>query len=87
MAASQAVRQSNWLRYLFSDLGYGDLTPGHLGKLCSDDFTKRDGLSEHVDPSEKHLQRGTADCGGQSGAAAEPRRPAPPGNPEANAAA
>jgi len=54
MAASQAVRQAKWLRYLFSDLGYGDLTPKQYGTLCGDDFAKRE-LNEKVDPTERPL--------------------------------
>ena len=40
MSAAQAVRESKWLRYLFSDLGYGDLMPTHFSKLCGDDYRK-----------------------------------------------
>ena len=52
MSASQAVRHSKWLRYLFSDLGYGDLQPTQLGSLCSDDYRKRS-LSADRDPKER----------------------------------
>ena len=40
MAASRAVRESLWLRYLVSDLGYGDLTTSSYGKFCDKDFIK-----------------------------------------------
>ena len=54
MAMSLAVRESIWLRYLFSDLGYGDLTTKEYGKFCDQDFAKAR-LSDIVDPSEKPM--------------------------------
>jgi len=40
MAAFHAVRESKWLRALFSDLGHGDLSPTHFGKLCGKDYAR-----------------------------------------------
>ena len=37
MAASRAVRESIWLRYLLSDMGYSEIRMGHLGKHCDRD--------------------------------------------------
>ena len=34
MASAKAVREVMYLRHLFSDMGYGDLTPKSYGKLC-----------------------------------------------------
>ena len=51
MAASRAVRESIWLRYLLSDMGYGDLTTTTYGKFCDRDFVKVR-LSALVDPRE-----------------------------------
>ena len=41
MAASEATKQAMWLRYIFSDLGYGDLSPTTYGKLCAADYEKK----------------------------------------------
>ena len=41
MSAAHATRQAIWLRYLFSDLGYGDLSPTAFGKLCAKDYEKK----------------------------------------------
>ena len=51
MSASRAVREASWLRYLLSDLGYGDLTTTNFGSLCDQDFVKVH-LSALVDKSE-----------------------------------
>ena len=51
MSASRAVREASWLRYLLSDLGYGDLTTTNFGSLCDQDFVKVH-LSDLVDKSE-----------------------------------
>jgi len=51
MASAKAVREVMYLRHLFSDMGYGDLTPKSYGKLCDQDFVKAR-LGEMVDPSE-----------------------------------
>ena len=51
MAASRMVREGKWMRYLLSDLGYGDLTCRNYGKFCDRDFVKVR-LSDLVDPSE-----------------------------------
>ena len=40
MAAAHAVRECIWLRYLLSDLGYGDLQPTQYSKLCGKDYEK-----------------------------------------------
>ena len=40
MSASKAVREARWLRYLLSDMGYGDLTVKDYGKLCDQDFAR-----------------------------------------------
>ena len=54
MAASEIVRECLWLRYLFSDLGYGDLSCQNFGTLCEEDFVKVQ-LSELVDKNEKPI--------------------------------
>ena len=41
MAAAHATRHAVWLRYLYSDMGYGDLSPTTFGKLCADDYKKK----------------------------------------------
>ena len=51
MSASRAVRQASWLRYILSDMGYGDITTVNFGKLCDQDFVKVH-LSNIVDRSE-----------------------------------
>ena len=51
MSASRAVREASWLRYLLSDMGYGDITTMNFGKLCDQDFVKVH-LSDIVDRSE-----------------------------------
>ena len=50
-SAAQAVRELTWLRHLFSDMGYGDLTPTSYGKLCSQDYEKSR-LADEVDEGE-----------------------------------
>ena len=40
MSAAQAVRELMWLRYLFPDLGNGDLCPGTYGTVCGEDYRK-----------------------------------------------
>ena len=40
MAGSRAVRESVWLRYLLSDMGYGDLTAECYGKFADKDYVK-----------------------------------------------
>ena len=51
MAAFHAARESKWLRYLFSDLGYGDLSPTHFGNLDGRDY-ERERLPDLVDRME-----------------------------------
>ena len=38
MAASIATQEATWLRYLTSDMGYGDLRITEFGKLCEKDY-------------------------------------------------
>ena len=40
MAASEATKQATWLRYLMSDMGYGDLGIQQFGTLCDRDYVK-----------------------------------------------
>ena len=40
MAASRAVRESLWLRYLLSDMGYRDLSADCYGRFADKDFVK-----------------------------------------------
>ena len=40
MAASEATKQATWLRYLMSDMGYGDLGITQFGTLCDRDYIK-----------------------------------------------
>ena len=49
MAASAAVKQVLWLRYVFSDMGYGDLSPTTYGKLSADDYEKKSLGDVHPD--------------------------------------
>ena len=51
LASYHATRESRWLRYLFSDLGYGDLTPTHGGTLDMRDY-EREKLPDLFDASE-----------------------------------
>ena len=51
MAAFHAVRESKWLRYLFSDMGYGDLSPTHFGSMDGRDYA-RERLPDLVDRTE-----------------------------------
>ena len=40
MAASEATKQATWLRYLMSDMGYGDMSITEFGALCNRDYIK-----------------------------------------------
>ena len=51
MAAFHASREAKWLRYLYSDMGYGDLSPTHFGNLDGRDY-ERERLPDLVDRTE-----------------------------------
>ena len=51
MAMSLATREAVWLRLLFSDMGYGDLSAESYGDLCDKDY-KKVRLSDKFDPFE-----------------------------------
>ena len=53
-SASRSVREAKWLRYLFSDMGYGDLKTVQHGKFCDQDFARVQ-LSDLVDPKEQPI--------------------------------
>ena len=65
MAASRAVRDSKWMRYLFSDLGYGDLSTKNFGKFCDRDFVKLR-LSDAVDRDEQPVSCKPMTCFGDN---------------------
>ena len=65
MAASEIVRECLWLRYLFSDLGYGDLSTKQFGTLCQEDFAKVQ-LSELVDKNERTWRQKPILCFGDN---------------------
>ena len=48
------LREAKWLRYLFSDMGYGDLKTVQHGKFCDQDFARVQ-LSDLVDPKEQPI--------------------------------
>ena len=54
MAMSKLAREARWLRYLMSDLGYGDLRVTDYGKFCQKDYAKVR-LSDLVDRNEKPM--------------------------------
>jgi hypothetical protein len=51
MAMSITTREAIWLRLLFADMGYGDLSATTYGSLCDADY-RRVRLSKTVDPFE-----------------------------------
>ena len=51
MAMSMATREAVWLRLLYSDMGYGDLSAECYGDLCDKDY-KKVRLSDEFDPYE-----------------------------------
>ena len=48
------MREARWLKYLVSDLVYGDVRTKEFGNLCDRDFARVQ-LSEIVDPNEKPM--------------------------------
>ena len=70
MSAAQAVRALMWLRYLFSDLGYGDLCPVTYGTVCGEDYRK-----ERLAERGSDLEVPVMLCGDNKGCIAISRNP------------
>ena len=70
MAASQLAREARWMRYLLSDLGYGDLRVTDYGKFCDKDYAKVR-MSDLVDRKERPIMC----CGDNKGANAITENP------------
>ena len=70
MAAAHAVRECIWLRYLLSDLGYGDLQPTQYSKLCGKDYEKERMLERC-----SHLEIPVMMCGDNKGCIAISKNP------------
>ena len=60
MASFHCVRETKWLRYLLSDMGYGDLSPTHFGNIDDRDY-KREKLPDYGRKDER-LEMPTLVC-------------------------
>ena len=52
MASFHCVRETKWFRYLMSDMGYGDLSPEHFGRIDNVDY-EREKLPDYGAKDEK----------------------------------